>query len=149
MCLRMVQMLSDRHIIYNFTTEKWVPYQPAKKGAVIMDAVFTEAVIVKKFHPGDVMEYPTACLPESFFSEKVMEGNEDVLDLPQQDQYNGGEFGISHFESLDDRKRSVRGLVKYKDQQYVFTARVDLTKTMLKVDLTKIMDVVVGHLKEK
>lgn len=86
-----------------------------------------DSILIKKHHKDVPIQYPQNCLPMTLF--EYMGAREDANDLyddPDLTEYKKEGFGISRLESLEVPQRLVRGIVKYRGEEYIFTARVDM-----------------------
>lgn len=99
-----------------------------------------ETILIKKHHKGVPIQYPDKCLHSTLFSCKPREDNDDLIDFSELEPYREGKFEVSHVEVLQIPQRYIRGIVKYKDVEYVFTARVDLMSTMGKIDMASLLE---------
>jgi hypothetical protein len=116
-----------------------------------------EEILVKKHESQGKITYPVKCLPPELFSHtKLRNGNNDLIDWSEVESYHWSEveayreteFGVTHVEALEIPERYVRGIVTYKGQEYVFTARACLMTTMNKIDMTVLIENVINEIKE-
>lgn len=113
------------------------------KDKTLKGETMEDSILIKKHFKGVPIQYPEQFLPPNLFvMAKPRQDNDDIIDFSELEPYREGEFEVSHVESLQIPQRYIRGIVKYKDVEYVFTATVDLMTTIGKVDMAKVLKLV-------
>jgi hypothetical protein len=118
----------------------------------------SDPILVKKFKrdsskcPGvrGPIEYPDATLPMILFTgTDIKEDIGDIIDFTELEKYREGEFNISNVETLDVPQRLIRGIVKYKGEEFYFSGRIDMMLTgFRKIDLDALLQAVTLRIRD-